>query len=312
MEENNLNTGDSNNLNEINTGSTQVNPVFYVILGVLFVLLSIIAWMYFDQRKKTDRIIAQMTQTTHDKEKLTRELDDLLNEYETLRTDNDSLNTQMQIEQGKIKQMLNDVKRVKATNLALITQYKKELLTLRKIMRSYIVQIDSLNTLNIQLMDENVKVKQKYTRVQKDYESLAEKTDNLSSKVEIASVIQTENLEVMAINARSKQVTKAKKVDKIKVCMTLDENPIAKPGLKDVYIRISRPDELVLASSANDLFSFEEEKIVFSAKREVEYQNVDIDLCIYWQNNQELLTGTYIVEVFTDGNMIGSSSLILK
>ncbi len=312
MGNNNSNTDYIDNIKEIDSGSNTVNPVFYIILAVLFVLLSIIAWMYFDQRKKTDQIIAQMTQTTKEKENLTRELDDLLYEYETLQTDNDSLNYQMQIEQDKIKQMLVEVKRVKATNVALIVQYKKELATLRKIMRGYIVQIDSLNTLNIQLMDENVKVKQQYTKVQLDYESLSEKTDDLSSKVEIASVIQTENLEAIAINARSKEVTKAKKVDKIKVCMTMDENPIAKPGLKDIYVRISRPDELVLASSADDLFLFEGEKIVFSAKRQVEYQNVDIDLCIYWPNHQELPEGTYLVDVYTEGNLIGSTSLVLK
>lgn len=312
MEENNLNIEHSNNLNEINSGSAPVNPVFYIILAVLFVLLSVIAWMYFDQRKKTDQLIAQNNQTLHEKEKLTQDLDGLLAEYETLRSNNDSLNSQMQIEQDKIKQMLFEVKRVKATNISLITQYKRELSTLRKIMRGYIVQIDSLNTLNVELMDENVKVKQKYNQVQQDYMSLNEKTENLSSKVKIASVIQTENLEVVATNKKSKAVTKAKKVDKFKVCMTLDENPIAKPGLKDVYIRISRPDELVLASSANDLFTFEEEKIVFSAKRQVEYQNVDIDVCIYWQNNQELLAGTYLFDIYTDGYLIGSTSLNLK
>ena len=216
MEENHIYT-DQNNIREINTTSNQVNPVFYVILAVLFILLSVIAFMYFDQRKKTDKIIAQMTETTLEKESLTIELDNMLQEYNSLKTDNDSLSFQMQLEQDKIKQMLDAVRRVKATNVTLIAQYKKELGTLRKIMRGYIVQIDSLNTLNIQLLDENVKVKQKYTRVQQDYESLSEKTDDLSTQVQIASVIQTENLEATAINERSKKVSKAKKVDKIKV-----------------------------------------------------------------------------------------------
>ena len=175
MEENQIHT-DQNNIREINTNPNQVNPVFYIILAVLFILLSVIAFMYFDQRKKTDKIIAQMTETTREKENLTIELDNMLQEYNSLKTDNDSLSFQMQLEQDKIKQMLNEVRRVKATNVSLIAQYKKELSTLRKIMRGYIVQIDSLNTLNIQLLDENVKVKNQYTQSQKDYKSLSEKT----------------------------------------------------------------------------------------------------------------------------------------
>jgi len=292
--------------------NNKVNPVFYIILGVLFILLVIIAVMYFDQRRKTDKIIAQMTQTTIEKENLTHELDGLLVEYESIKTDNDSLNVQMKIEQEKIKQMLEEVKLVKATNVSLIAKYKKELSTLRKIMRGYIVQIDSLNTLNIQLMDENVKVKNQYNQVQTEYESLSEKTDLLSDKVQIASVIQTENLEFVAINKNSKPVTKAKKVKKFKVCMTLDENPIAKPGLRDVYVRISNPEELVLASSSEDLFNYNNEQIVYSAMRQVDYQNVDLDLCIYWDNNQDLLSGIYLIDVFTGGVQIGTANLKLK
>ncbi|NOZ47153.1 MAG: hypothetical protein GXO79_10285 [Chlorobi bacterium] len=305
---------ENQNLGTEKTGreSNAVNPIFYIILAVLFLLLSVIAIMYFKQRKETDRIIAQMAQTTREKENLSVELDNLLHEYDGLKTDNDSLNSQMLIEQDKIKQMLVEVRRVKATNVSLIAKYKKELGTLRQIMRGYIVQIDSLNTLNIKLMDENVAVKNKYTAVQKNYNELSQKTEDLSSKVEIASVIKTDNLEAIATNKKSKPVSKAKKVDKIKVCMTLDENPIAKPGLKDVFVRIISPEDLVLASSADDLFTFNNEKIVFSAKRQVEYLNVDIDLCIYWKNNQELTSGKYLVDVYTDGKLIGSTSLELK
>jgi len=312
MENNTSNTDHTNNIQQVNSASNQVSPLFYVILAVLFILLTIIAWMYIDQRRKTDKIIAQMEITSREKANLALELDNMIQEYDDMKTDNDSLNVQLQMEQDKIKQMLDEVRRVKATNIQLIAKYKKELGTLRKIMRGYIVQIDSLNTLNIHLMDENVKVKQQYTQAKQDYESLSEKTDDLSEQVEIASVIQTENLEAIAINVRSKEVTKAKKVDKFKVCMTLDENPIASPGLKDVFVRISRPDELVLASSADDLFTVNGEQFVFSAKRQVEYQNVDIDLCIYWQNNQELLSGTYLVDVYTEENLIGSTSIDLK
>ena len=98
----------------------------------------------------------------------------------------------------------------------------------------------------------------------------------------------------------------------MKVCFTLRENAIAKAGTKDIYIRITRVDGAVIAYSDADIFDFQGQQIVYSAKRQIEYENKDIDVCIFWDNNNQLVIGEYTIDIFTDGNMIGTAKLNMK
>jgi len=274
-------------------------------IAVLAVGLAIIIFFYFDQKNK---MVEMEFILTEEKDSLARELQNLIFEYDTLKTSNDSLNLKLEEEQNKIKMLL----RVQASNAQKITLYKKELSTLRQVMKSYIVQIDSLNTLNKELTAENIQVRRDLQTVQKDKEELSQIKEELSEKVERASVILAKNIVATPINTRGREKDKIDKVDKIKVCFLLRENPIVLSGKKDVYMRISRPDELILAESPDNLFEFDGEQYIFSAKRTVEYLNQDIELCIYWDNNGDLIPGKYTVNLYLEGHQIGSTVFNLK
>ncbi len=287
--------------------------VFYII--IIFILLGslgVLGWKYYELKQEKSEDVAELEEINKEKNLLTLQLNDLLVEYETIQTDNDSLNVQLEAEQEKIKKIIKEIKQIKATNKYEITMYKKELGTLRKIMRSFIVQIDSLNTLNIELTAENIQVKRDYQQSKDKYEELSQENIELSDIVEKASAIKAYNIHALPLNKKSKKVYKLKRVTKIRVCFTLSENVIAESGWQDVFIRISRPDELVLAASEDDLFSFEGEKIVYTEKRGVDYQNIDVDLCIYWNKNQELIPGIYYVDIFSGGKEIGTTTFELK
>ena len=153
--------------------TVQVNPkprgkniaLLVTAIIVLAVSLAVIIFFYFDQK---DKMAEMEFVLTEEKDSLTRELQNLIYEYDTLKTSNDSLNLKLQEEQNKINMLL----RVQASNVQKITLYKKELSTLRQVMKSYIVQIDSLNTLNKELAAENIQVKHDLQTVQKDKEEL--------------------------------------------------------------------------------------------------------------------------------------------
>ena len=275
------------------------------IIVVLAVGLAFIIYFYFDQK---DKMVEMEMVLTEEKDSLARELQNLIYEYDTLKTSNDSLNLKLEEEQNKIKMLL----RVQASNAEKITLYKKELSTLRQVMKSYIVQIDSLNTLNKELTAENIQVRRDLQSVQKDKEELSQIKEELTEKVEMASVILAKNIVATPINSRGREKDKIDKVDKIKVCFLLRENPIVEAGKKDVYMRISRPDDLILAESPDNLFEFEGEQYVFSAKRTVEYLNQDIEMCIYWNNNGDLIPGKYSVNLYLGGNQIGATVFNLK
>lgn len=290
---------------------------FHIIYLIIIVLLSgtigFLTWKLNKQKVVYLKEIIKIRENTNDeRSRLTQDLTDMLEQYQTMKTSNTFLNKQVNEQKEKIQKMITEIQSLKGTTAAQIKQYKDEIETLRKIMRHYVVQVDSLNTVNKGLKAENVKVKQDIEVVKNEKQELTEKNEELETKVNIASVIKAVNISPDGLNKRGKPITKAKKVSKFKVCFILAENDIAPKGTKDVYLRIARPDGLVLATSEKNLFQFGNEYIVFSAKRQIEYDGKNVDLCIFWDNNQELIPGVYTVDLFTDGNLIGTTKFELK
>ncbi|MBI5220041.1 MAG: hypothetical protein HY958_14030 [Bacteroidia bacterium] len=302
---------------EENTIRKKSNKSLHIIyLSIIVLLLGTIgflSWKLHNQKVVYLKQIIKIKETTNDeRERLTKDLNNMLDQYQSMKTNNKRINRELKEQQEKIEKMIAEVKNLKANNYYQIKQYKDEIETLRKIMRHYVVQIDSLNTLNQGLKAENVKVKADIQKEKTTVEELSQKNEQLATKVNIAAVLKAQSIEPFALNKRSKPITKAKKVEKFKICFIIIENDIAPPGVRDVYLRIARPDGLVLATSEQDLFKFGNEMIVFSAKRQVDFQNKNVDMCIYWDNNQELIPGSYTVDLFADGNIIGTAKFDLK
>ncbi len=293
--------------------NTKKKSNFQLIIIILLALLLIFFVIdKIHQKQKTEEIITQLEESNTEKQNISNEMKELLMQYDELKTNNDTINAKLATEQKRIKQLIEELKYVKSSNSAKIKQYKKELETLRKIMRSYIVQIDSLYTRNQELIKENAQVKNEYRIVISENQELSSARDSLEGTVKKASELKALNLVATGINKRGKKTNRISKLDKIKVCFTIDENVIAPRGEKWVYIRIAKPDKYVLHESENDLFTFEGKEIAYSAKRVVNYQGDITDMCIYWKKNENLIPGLYYVDVFADGALIGTTAFTLN
>lgn len=279
------------------------------ILILVIALLAVVTWLYIDQRQTTEEI---ETALTAEKDSLQSHLLQLRSDYDELMTDNDSLNSHLNEEKAKIDDLLAEIKTVKATNYAKIKSLQNELGTLREVAKSYVRQIDSLNTMNQALVAENIMVKNEINEVTKTKVELEEKNKDLSGKVELASALRTENIEAIPINKRGKANNKINKIEKIKVSFRIKENVLAKTGERDVFIRIAGPDDYILAKSEDDLFEYQGQKIVYSAKRPVDYINKNLDVTVFWDNNGALIPGTYEVYIFADGNEIGNAQFLIE
>jgi hypothetical protein len=244
---------------------------------------------------------------TQEKDSLKNELRLMVHGYDTLRTNNDSLNAKLQKERARIVQLLN----LNASNVQLIKKYKGEISTMREIMKSYIVQIDSLNTRNKILVAENQVIKEQITTVKKSNVALSKVKEELSSKVEIASQIQAKDILTVALNKSRKETTRLDRIEKLKICFTLRENPIAKAGEKIVYLRIIRPDSIAISTSSENLFDFNGTKLIYTASRQVEYINQDVEMCIFVDNNKDFIVGNYKTELYLEGALIGSSPFMI-
>lgn len=280
--------------------------ILLTIIALILLAAVVVLFYRLNDTKKQANETEKYLETQ--KKSLTTELQDLIGEYDNLKGNNDSLNTKLSEQQEKIKKLLS----YQASNVQKITLYEKELKTLREVLKSYIAQVDSLSNQNQQLVKENTDVKGKLDVARDENTKLSVEKEDLSSKVQKAAVITASNIAVTPLNKRGKDEDKSTRITKIKVCFTLRENAIAAAGTKDVFIRITRPDDMVLAYSESDVFTFQGEQIVYSAKRQVEYDNKDLDVCIFWDNNNKIITGTYTVDIFTDGALIGTTKFTIK
>lgn len=293
--------------------NTKKKSNFQLIIIILLALLLIFFVIdKIHQKQKTEEIITQLEESNTEKQNISNEMKELLVQYDELKTNNDTINAKLAAEQKRIKQLIDELKYVKSSNSAKIKQYKKELNTLRKIMRSYIVQIDSLYTRNQELVKENAQVKNEYRIIISENQELSTARDSLEGTVKKASELKALNLVASGINKRGKKTNRISKLDKVKVCFTIDENVIAPRGEKWVYIRIAKPDKYILHESDNDLFTFEGKEIAYSAKRIVNYQGELTNMCIYWKKNENLIPGLYYVDVFADGSLIGTTAFTLN
>ena len=272
-----------------------------VILAAALIFLVV---MYFDQKNK---MVEMKTVLEQEKDSLQNELRLMVHGYDTLKTDNDTLMANLQKEKKRIVQLLA----IDASNIQLIKKYKAEIGTMREIMKGYIVQIDSLNTVNQLLVAENTGIKQQITEVQNTNVELTKAKEELTSKVTVASVIQAKDINAVTLNKKRKETTRINNIDKLRICFTLRENPIAAPGEKEVFMRVIRPDSLVITSSQDNLFDFNGNKLVYSASRLVDYMNQDIEMCIFLDNTGDFIVGTYSVELYLENNIIGRTTFAL-
>lgn len=302
------NTGPGKDLNiQQNKPRKRTSGFLVFIIIVLALAIGSLTFVYLQERKETEELTQYKVELEHQKEELEEELKDMYVQYDSMKTENDSINKLLAAEQEKIEELL----KIQANNIYKIRLYKEELGTLREIMRSYIVQIDSLNTANQQLRTENLEVKTQLKVMEKTTKELEEERSDLSTKVEQASVLQAKNIVADGLNRRSREKDRVNRIEKLRVCFTLRENAIIEPGTKEVFMRIMRPDSVILTSGVN-LFEYQGEPMVYTASREVDYENQDVDICIYWDDDGQLIEGTYSVDLFAEGNLIGSSSFLLR
>lgn len=300
------------NLKQFNSANSGGKNVKLWVIGLVILILGLGTYsiiMNLNYKKSLTEIEA----VTQEKETLTFQYQNLLDDYESLETSNDTLSSELSAEKERIVELLADLRSTKAQNKNEIYKYKKELKTLRNIMKGFIHQVDSLNTLNIQLTEENTEIKKQFHTAKRENKKLSEKYEDATSKVELASVIKAVDLTIEAYNHKGKLTTRAKKTKRFGINFSLFENVVAPTGNKQVYIRITDPNDHVLIQDTQPMFNFEGEEIAYSALREIEYDGKTTPTIVYFENKgDELLIGTYKVDIFCDGHMIGSTINKLK
>ena len=236
----------------------------------------------------------------------------LQNDYATLSSDYDTINSQLDSSREEVSQLIERIKKTDATNRAKMRQYEKELGTLRSIMRSYIVQIDSLNTLNQKLTADAAAARKEAAESRRKSAELSKTVEDLSGQVAVGSVIKGRGLRLEAYNSSNNITDRSSRVVRLMASLSLTENELAPRGPVRVYIRVKGPDGILLTNENQKTFTYNGAPLICSASREVDYQGKDVELSIYLNGISEFVKGIYTVEAYTENALLGTAELMLR
>ena len=287
------------------------------IIGIVIAFLAVagIAVFYMLSWQKSQQNIEEMTQLFEiEKEEMENEYSGVAVQYDEMKVhlSNDSLIRQLDREKQRTQQLLEELRQTKATNAAEITRLKKELTTVRAVMRTYVMQIDSLDQINKQLAKENTRVRQQYQEQTKVVQQLTVDKEKAEEKVALASQLDAAAITVTPHNKRGKEEHKVKNVTQFVVNFTIVKNITVKTGEKIVYLRITKPDGEPLFKDASNTFKYENVNLEYSAKKYIEYTGEQQEVTMYWDVEEYLSAGTYNAYLFVDGVMIGEQSVTLN
>ena len=279
---------------------------------VVLILACVTAYLFINLNKQKEENAAIKELAEIDKKEMENEYQQFAQQYSEMKTqiNNDSIVAQLTAEQEKTQRLLDELRRVKSTDAIEITRLKKELATVRAVIRSYVMEIDSLNKVNANLTQENTRVKGQYEAATRQIEGLSSERRSLSEKVAIAAQLDATGISLVAKNKRGKATDQIDKATTLQVSFNITRNVTAASGVKDIYVRIMSPTGNLLNGAGS--FSYENRTLQYSMKRSVEYNGEETPVTLFWNVSQALVAGTYQVSIFADGNMIGSRSFAFK
>lgn len=284
------------------------NPLkitMYALIAVAVLLAGALAYIWTSKA-------SLVRDLNEEKQDLTEQIIALQGDYESLSSDYDTINSQLDSSREEVAQLVERIQQTEATNRAKMRQYEKELGTLRSIMRNYIVQIDSLNTLNHKLTAEAAEARRDAAASKAANEELNKQVESLAGQVAAGSVIKARGLSMQAYNHSDKVTDRSSRVARLLTTLSLVENDLAPKGPVRVYIRVKDPEGILLTNSVQTSFNCGGEALLASASREVDYEGKEVELSIYLNDIPSFTKGIYTVEAYTEQGLLGRSELMLR
>lgn len=293
-------------MTETTTKKSTTKVILISVIAALAVVSLFLVWTTLRQRTEMQEMVEIME---FEKEQLEDEYEELAIQFDGFQTQdihNDSLVQLLAKEQQRVQDLREELRITKVTNARRIAELKKELATVRQVMVSYVHQIDSLDRTNKRLVKENEHVKQQYQAVARQAQQLEQERTQLAEVVSRASMLEVSHFKMTKLNKRDRKTTIYSQIQKLQFDYTIGRNITNTPGMKRLYLRITRPDGEVMQKNINDVFEFENNEIAYSIYKDFEYEGEEISGAMYWQVEEILQFGWYNADFFADGELIGS------
>lgn len=286
-------------------------PQLIAVIAVLIIVI-VVAILFIVNKNSQIKDIKE--EYAISKQELEDEYEAISLQYEGFKfsVQNDSLLYKLENEQAKVQRLQEQLRMTDAANKSEIKRLKSELESLRKVLRSYVQQIDSLHRLNQELQEENKQITKQYEQSQSTLSQVSQEKQKLTEKVSLAAKLDATNISVKAVNDRGKTQKRLSRSTQLVVSFTIAKNITAQPGDKTIYVRIMAPDGTVLTKNQGNTFPYENGNLQYSMKRVVEYGGEEVGVTAYWDIEEFLTAGKYKFDIFADGNLIGSQSLTME
>ncbi len=298
-------------MEDINYGYEEEQPSnksakgYKIIIIVLAIVLVAVSGLYM---KLTNDLRSAYA---IEREQLTSEISTLVTQYDSLKIKNDTLAYNMSVERERADSLLQKLTDERTLNRAKIRQYEKEIGTLRTVMRTYVHQIDSLRIISENLASENLTIRRQVATQRQRADRAEELAQEQEIKLRQGSVIKARDIRLVALSRNDNVVERASRAVMLRAELVLSSNALARPGERTVYVRITGPDGYIMTDDVNKVFDFEGEKRTYSASRDVDYQLEDLPVNILYKGGG-ITGGKYLVEIYMDGLLIGSSEVYLR
>ncbi len=279
-----------------------------IILSIVTLLVAaVVGFLIYTLREKMLESQQMLELAEMDKREMENEYEQFAMQYNEMMTqiNNDSLVQQLEIEQKRTEELLEELRRVKSSDAAEIMRLKKELATLREVLRSYVLQIDSLNRMNEALTQENTNLKTQNEQARQHISNLSSQNESLSDKVAIASQLDATGIYAEGRNKKGKAAKKIKDVKKFVIGFNIARNVTTATGIRSIYVRITTPTGDVLSKGGT--FAYENRQLEYSIRKDIEYTGEEQSVVVYWDVAEALSAGNYRVDIFADGHNIGTT-----
>ena len=283
-----------------------------IVILLVILLLAGIGYLGYSLKKEKKANQDMQELAALDKQDMEKEYQDFAAQYSEMKTfiKNDSIIAELTAEQERTQKLLEELKRTHASDAAEITRLKKELATVRAVLRSYVIQIDSLNRLNQNLMDENDRVRSQLAESNQQNQELTSQKASLSEKVAIAAQLDASGIRLTPLNKKGKAVKAMKDARTLDVSFVITKNVTASNGTRNVYVRITTPEGELL--NGGGTFEYAGKQLAWSMRKAIEYTGEETALKLYWTVNEYLSGGQYNVSIFCDGQAIGSRNFTFE
>ena len=291
------------------------NRKLKTIIGVLVVILFLTGiWLIVSR--------SQLTKLSREKEneriELQKELDSVIREHNQIKASYGQLADSLKVKDSIIQGNAIEIRKLLDSQWE-FNKVSKKLAKLQLIAQGYVRQMDSLYTVNRELQEENEKIRQEYRNEQSKSKALVKDKEALTERVNQAAILRAYGITVTPLKVKGggKEVStdKASRTDRLRVCFTIGENPLVKPGDRSIYVCVTRPDNVVVIKSKYDTFSFNGQTVPYSLRQDINYQGKAVNVCVNWNkkdNDKPAMKGKYSVSVYAEDKEIGTGTFELK